>query len=277
MDARTGKKIRLGRILDPETGKGLVVACSHPVFAGPVPGLNTAAEAERAMRVLTAADGLLVAPGWVTRLEDLFAGRDRPALILHMDWKSAGRAFLKVPDTLLCPLFTIEEAMAAGADAVMTYLYYGQTDTGREREEIRRNAEVARACDRWGMVHIIEPRSAAEKENPQSIAAPVLAAYARIGAEIGGAIIKTIHPGSAEGLKEVVAASPVPVMVAGGPGDSAPDDVVAWSTDIMRCGAAGLVFGRRIYQSADPAALLKQLREVVHGPWADRNRRTTSE
>ena len=226
MDTRTGSKIRLGRILDPETGKGLVVDCSHPVFAGPVPGLNTAAEAERSMRALSAADGLLVAPGWVTRLEDFFAGRDRPSLILHMDWKSAGRAFLKVPDTLLCPLFTIEEAVAAGADAVMTYLYYGQTDTGREREEIRRNAEVARACDKWGMVHIIEPRSAAEKENPPSISPTVLAAYARIGAELGGTIIKTIHPGSVEGLREVVGATPVPVMVAGGPG-SAPDDVVA--------------------------------------------------
>ena len=265
MDSRTGKRIRLARILSPVSGKGLVVACSHPVFAGPVPGLQSAAGAQAAMRALDAADGVLIAPGWVETLEDFFAGRQRPAMILHMDWKSAGRAFLKTPETVLCPLFTIEQAIAAGADAVMTYLYYGQTDVALEREEIRRNAEVARACDRWGMVHIIEPRSASEKENPDSVSPAVLAAYARIGAELGGTIIKTVYPGSAAGLAEVVTSSPVPVVVAGGPGGSAPDDVLAMSRDIMAAGADGLVFGRKIYQSADPAALLARLRLVVHG------------
>ena len=265
MDARTGKKIRLARILNPVTGKGLVVACSHPVFAGPVPGLETAAEAERTMRALSAADGIIVAPGWTERLEDLFAGRHRPSMILHMDWKSVGRNFLKVPETFLCPLFTIEAAVAAGADGVMTYLYYGQTAVELEREEIRRNAEVARACDRWGMVHIIEPRSATERENPASVSPSVLAAYARIGAEIGGTVIKTVYPGSVGGLEEVLAACPVPVVVAGGPGGSSPEEVVDMSAAIMRAGANGLVFGRKIYQFSDPAALLAKLRQIVHG------------
>jgi class I fructose-bisphosphate aldolase len=265
MDPRTGKKIRLARLLNPVTGKGLVVACSHPVFAGPVPGLTTATEAERAMRALAAADGMIVSPGWVERLEDLFAGRHRPSLILHMDWKSAGRSFLKVSTTLLCPLFTIEAAVAAGADAVMTYLYYGQSEVELEREEIRRNAEVARACERWGMVHIIEPRSATERDNPASVTPAVLAAYARIGAEIGATVIKTVYPGSPGGLAEVLAACPVPVVVAGGPGGSSPEEVIAMSTAIMRSGANGLVFGRKIYQSSDPAALLGSLRQIVHG------------
>jgi DhnA family fructose-bisphosphate aldolase class Ia len=266
MDARSGRKIRLARILNSTTGKGIVVACSHPVFAGPLPGLATAAAAEHSIRALALADGVLVAPGWVERLEDFFAGRDRPSLILHMDWKSAGRSFLKTPETILCPLFTIEEAIAAGADGVMTYLYYGQNDVALEREEIRRNAEVARACDRWGLVHIIEPRSASEKTHPESVSPGVLAAYARIGAEVGGTIIKTIYPGVTEGLAEVVAACPVPVLVAGGPGGSSADEVVAMARAIMSAGAHGLVFGRKVYQAEDPAALLKRLREVVHGP-----------
>ena len=264
MDARSGKQIRLGRILDPDTGRGIVVACSHAVFAGPVEGLHSANEAQRVMTALVGADGLLISPGWVERLTPVFRGKNRPALILHMDWKSSERDFLPVADTLLCPLFTVEQAVASGADAVMTYLYYGQSDAQQEREEIQRNAEVARACERWGMVHIIEPRSASEEECPESVAPAVLAAYARIGAELGGMIIKTIYPGTSDALGEVVEASPVPVLVAGGPGGSSPDDVLQLSANILAAGASGLVFGRKIFQSEDPAGLLAKLRRVVH-------------
>ena len=37
-------------------------------------------------------------------------------------------------------LATVELALAAGADGIMTYLYIGYTDPDREREEVRRNA-----------------------------------------------------------------------------------------------------------------------------------------
>jgi class I fructose-bisphosphate aldolase len=265
MDARCGRQIRLGRVLNPRSGKGLIIACSHPVFAGPVDGFQTADQTETALRDLRQADGLLISPGWLERLNDVFRGKEAPACILHMDWKSAGRAFMKVSETVLCPLFAIEEAVAAGTDAVMTYLYYGQPDVRLEREEIRRNAEVARACERWGMVHIIEPRSASEKEKPESVSPAVLAAYSRIGAELGGTIIKTVHPGSAEGLEEVVEATPVPVMVAGGPGGASDGEVVESAKTIMATGAAGLVFGRKVYQSGNAAGLLGRLKQVVHG------------
>ena len=45
----------------------------------------------------------------------------------------------------------IEDVLAAGADAVMTYLYMGYEDPEREKLEIGQNARLARACERWGV------------------------------------------------------------------------------------------------------------------------------
>ena len=94
MDARTGKRIRLGRIFDSESGNAIVVAYSHGVLLGPLPGMHSAHEMLRIAHALRKADGIMVAPGLVRPLEDAFVGRDRPSLVIHLDWSSFSRRIL---------------------------------------------------------------------------------------------------------------------------------------------------------------------------------------
>lgn len=278
MDARTGKRIRAGQLFDPVSGRAIVVALSHGVLLGPAPGFAPLEQLRRTALSLCAADALMVAPGLVAPLEDAFVGRDRPALVVHADWQSASRSvFRSVTEAdagagaanarvAAETTATAEEAAAAGAVAVMTFLFAGFDDPALERDEIRRAAQMARACERAGILHIIEPRSAGERARPSDRTDPRIGAYlARIAAEIGADIVKVVYPGSREALAEVVAGCPAPVLLAGGREAEDPERGEELAADAIATGCRGLVFGRAIVRAADPAAALARYRVIVHG------------
>ena len=161
MDARTGKKIRMARFFNQRSGNALLVAYSHGVIMGPLPGMMTLAEMEKACDEMSAVDGLMVAPGMLPKLERYFIGRNRPALMVHMDYQSYVRDVLPYDQGGTVELATVEQALAAGADGIMTYLYIGHLDPEVEKLEIARKARLARASER-GYGQGILPRLAGE-------------------------------------------------------------------------------------------------------------------
>ncbi len=265
MDARTGKKIRLGRLFDRSSGHCLIVAYSHGVLLGPHPGMSGLAEMQRTSQVLSRAQGLMLTPGMVSRLEEAFIGKEHPSLIVQIDYQGFSRHALEYPEAPTAEMARIEDVVAAGADAAMTYLYLGFQDPERERMEVERNARIARACERWGVALMIEPRSAREKRMPSDKTDPqILALLCRVAAELGADFVKCIHPGSLESLQAIIRGCPVPVLVAGGARTEKPGDAYERARLAMQAGAAGLVYGRNIYEAADPAAELEQYIEIVH-------------
>lgn len=266
MDARTGKKIRRGHIFNTTTGRTVIVAYSHGVFAGPIPGLRTREELMTTAAALRAADGLIVSPGLLTLIEDVFVGRDAPALVLHMDWQSFSRKVLPHEEGAAASMGTVEQFAAAGADALMSYLYVGHQDPEREKAEIIRNAQLARECERWGVLLMIEPRSAREKRVPEDRSDPaVMSVYARLCAEIGADLVKVIDPENDDVLSAIVQACPTPVLLAGGVRRESFEDAKARARAAVEVGCAGLVFGRNVFQAPDPRAALAALRGIVHG------------
>lgn len=265
MDARTGKKIRLGRLFNQRSGRSLIVAYSHGLLLGPGPGLRSMAEMRARAATLAAADGLMVAPGMVGRLEEAFVGRERPGLVIQVDWQNFSRKLMPYREGVSVALASAEEALAAGADAVMTYMLLGHSEIGDEREEIRRNAELARACERVGLPLMIEPRSAREKERPADKTDPeIMAMYCRVAAELGADLVKCIYPESEAALAAIVDGCPAPLLVAGGPRRESLAAALEVARASMTVGAAGLVFGRNIYQADDPAHALGLFRALVH-------------
>ncbi len=266
MDARTGKKIRLGRLFDQRSHKTLIVAYSHGVLLGPQPGMRSLSEMKRMSMDLGRANGLMVAPGLVTPLEEAFIGRDRPALIVHLDYQSFSRNIMPYEVGATVEMASIEQVIAAGADGVMTYLYMGYEDPQVEKLEIARNARLARDCEKWGTLLMIEPRSAREAGNPEDKSdSKILSLYCRVAAEIGADLVKCIHPGEEEALRTVIEGCTVPVLVAGGSRAERPDLAYARAQSAMRAGASGLVYGRNIYEAADPGAELGRYLQIVHG------------
>ncbi len=266
MDARTGKKIRLGRLFDQESHRTLIVAYSHGVLMGPRPGMKSLDEMKQMTLSLRRANGLMITPGLVTSLEEAFVGKDRPSLFVHLDYQSFSRDILPYEQGATVEMAQIEEVVAAGADGVMTYLYLGYDDPEREKLEIARNARLARTCERWGIILMIEPRSAREARVPADKAdAKILSFYSRIAAEVGADLVKCIHPGDEAALHTVIESCTAPVLIAGGSRAKIPEQAYARAESAIRAGAAGLVYGRNIYEAADPAQELEHYLRIVHG------------
>jgi class I fructose-bisphosphate aldolase len=266
MDARTGKRIRMGRLFGAD-GHALAVAYSHGVLRGPLPGIDRAATLADTLRKFRAADAVMVSPGLLPLLEDEFIGRDAPALIVQADWMNAGRNHAGkrlYEEGASAAMMTADRALAAGADAIMTYLWMAGSDPAQEAAEVERNSVFVRACESVGLPVMIESRALRGELLPDgTVDLELLKLHTRVAAELGADFIKTIHSGSVDTFREVVESCPVPILVAGG-AKRDDDDALQLARDTMAAGAAGVVFGRNIFQSSESEATFQAFRGIVH-------------
>jgi len=264
MDARTGKKIRYGRLIDPVSQRGVIVAYSHGVLFGPFAGGGTRTEVAGKLEALKDANGIILGPGVTHIYEDAFVGRDRPALIVHADWQNWDRPHLRPAVGAAHSIVDVALAAASGVDALMSYLYVGHDDAQGERQEIARNAALAQACDRHGIVLIIEPRSVHEfTDRALAFAEKTMAMYCRIAAELGADIVKCLWPGSQDVLAHAIATCPVPVFLAGGPNEGGHQATFTLARAAVDAGARGLIFGRRAFEHDQVAQVIAGLQDVV--------------
>jgi DhnA family fructose-bisphosphate aldolase class Ia len=259
----SGKSLRLHRILDRETGRGVVVAFDHGLMLGPIPGISPPRERVR-MFLDGGADAVLMSPGVLWATADLLNGR-RTGVIVRLDWTNMWRdpKLLGFDEGRSCAIGSVEDAVRWGADAVLTYMFVGLADAASETEEIRRNAEVSRACERLGLVHIIEPMARGSRvTRPNS--KELVALHTRMAGELGADLIKTDFLDREMDTAEVVSTSLVPVLLAGGPklSESSALGIIERS---VQAGAAGIVFGRNVFQAPDPVVFLREARRIVHG------------
>jgi putative autoinducer-2 (AI-2) aldolase len=88
----------------------------------------------------------------------------------------------------------------------------------------------------------------------------------RIVAEMGANIIKTYY---CDNFEEVVAACPVPIVVAGG--KKLPErDALTLAYNSIAGGAAGLDMGRNIFQSENSLEMALAIRKIVHEGFTDK-------
>ena len=88
----------------------------------------------------------------------------------------------------------------------------------------------------------------------------------RIVAEMGVQLVKTYN---CENFEEIVAACPVPIVVAGGKKLSEPDALNLAYT-VMSKGARGVDMGRNIFQSVHPIEMAQAIGKVVHEGYTDK-------
>lgn len=87
----------------------------------------------------------------------------------------------------------------------------------------------------------------------------------RILAELGASVIKTYY---CEDFEKVVAACPVPIVIAGG--KKLPEaDALSMAYKAIQSGAKGVDMGRNIFQSTNPIAMCQAVGKVVHENYTD--------
>jgi DhnA family fructose-bisphosphate aldolase class Ia len=85
----------------------------------------------------------------------------------------------------------------------------------------------------------------------------------RLASEMGADIIKADPTDDPEEFHRVVEAARVPVLVRGG-GKEDLKAVLSKSAKLMAQGARGMVYGRNIYQHANPKAIVRALMSIIH-------------
>lgn len=243
-----GKEIRIRRITSK--GKLLCVTMDHGVSMGPLRGLDTITRTiEQVER--GGATAVLVHKGIIRSLRKV----PGTGLIMHV----SGSTNLGPAPNLKVQVGGVEEALRLGADAVSVHINIGCKE---EPDMLVKLGAVADECDKWNMpfLAMMYPRGENIK-NPNDPS--VVSHVARIGAELGADIVKTVYTGSPDTFKEVVKSCPVPVVVAGGPKADSDLDVLEMAKGSMEAGAMGLTFGRNIFQHPNPTAMVKALATVV--------------
>jgi len=245
-----GKEIRIRRIL--VGGRALIVAMDHGVSSGPIPGLEDIRKAV-ANVAKGGATGIVLHKGAVRFAKDYFD--EKLALILHLSASTSlgPRADRKVL------VGEVEEAIACGADAISVHVNVGGEDEGRMLEDL---GATATECARFGMplLAMMYPRG---PSIPNPFDVEVVRHVARVGAELGADVVKTVYTGSPETFREVVRACPVPVVVAGGPKLDSEREVLETVAGALSAGAAGVSMGRNIFQARDPIGMTYAIARIL--------------
>ena len=247
-----GKERRFWRLFRPD-GRSVMVAMDHGGFQGYGPPLGDAAAPVAAGRP----DGVLGNWHLARTAAGMFA---QAGLVLRVDGGTTDLGGHSANDVTGL-LHRAEAALTIGADAVAAMAYPGSPD---EHVSLLRLAELCTECERLGLPVMAEvvPGGFA-KAVPWSV--ENISRGARIAAEVGADMIKTMCPPDPLEMAVVVESCPVPVVGLGGPKLESEDEVVELARAVTKAGAAGIVFGRNIWGSRDPTGLLARLHDAVHG------------
>lgn len=255
-----GKSRRLSRLFGHPSGRMLCVPIDHGMQVGSIHGLQ-----EPATLIGLLADGgvdsVIVNAGMLRRHYKLL--ERIPSVILRMDqttmWRTGGP--YGYDGTHTRRVTDVYEAVELGADAVITYLFTCARDPYEETKCFEINAEINKQCRKLGMPHVIEAMAAnggfAEADDPD-----VVSMNCRIAGELGADVIKTDWCGE-EGVSRVSSQSLAPVCVAGGAMTGTLDELENMARRCAENGAAGVFFGRNIFQRSDVTATLGKLRAAI--------------
>jgi fructose-bisphosphate aldolase, class I len=248
-----GKKIRMERLLNRNTGKTVIVPMDHGISTGPIDGLYDMKEAIHA--VAEGGANAIVEHKGLVGAGHRKQGKDI-GLFVHL---SASTNLSPNPHskTLVC---TVEEAIKLGADGVSIHVNLGN---GQEREMLNDFGRITCDARTWGMplLAMIYPRG--EKiENEYDPGA--ISHAARLGGEMGADIVKVSYTGSVETFRDVVRGCPVPVVIAGGARMSSDREILEMVKGSIDAGGAGVSIGRNVFQHANPKKMVEAICAIVH-------------
>jgi DhnA family fructose-bisphosphate aldolase class Ia len=258
-------RIRLNRVLGGSERRALVVAFDHALVLGPIPGTEDPLGKIRQF-ARAKVDALLLNLGLLRQFANSPTLGPMPALIVRLDWTTVWSAIGQNGTGALHSslLARPEEALRHGADAVLTYLVVGTGDAEFETKEITRNAEIARECERVGIPLIVE--SLARGKNVQNPGDPKwLNLHTRMAVELGADVVKTDYSGETTSMRSVVEKCPIPILVLGGSRHASDKHALDVVREVAIAGAAGVFFGRNVFQADNMSAFLEQARAALDG------------
>ena len=244
-DLGWGMKSRLSSIFNPVSGNTVMFAFDHGYFMGPVSGLERLD---------------LVVPRIAPHVDVLMCTRGAlrtcvsPAVNKPVSLRiSSGSSMLDEDLSHEVLAVEIEDAIRLNASCVAVQTFIGADG---EKESLDNLSRAVNTGMKYGM-----PTMGVVAVGRQMERTPRFFKLAtRIVAELGAQIVKTYD---CPELDEIVAACPVPIVIAGGK-KIEEDEALKMAYSVMQKGAKGVDMGRNIFQSECPEAMAIAVSQIVH-------------
>lgn len=262
MSTLSGNQLRTSRILNPESGNGIVVAIDHGLFIGPLPGIESASKAINGL-LPGKPDAIQMTPGTTRAHLSKFYGKDKPGVIVRLDATNIWRKKPAPKEGYYTSVASVKDAVQLAADAVVTFLFAGYDTDAQEADNLQTLARIGSEAKEYGMPFIVEPL-AIQKGSNVVRDFDIMKLIIRMASEIGADLIKADFPESKKQFEELVGISSVPILVRGGPKMDSDKEMLQMVKDAIDGGAKGIVFGRNVWQHKHPVNILRALAAIVH-------------
>jgi putative autoinducer-2 (AI-2) aldolase len=246
-----GMKKHLTNIFNPKSGNTVMFAFDHGYFMGSVSGLERLD---------------ILIPQLIDHIDVLMATRGvlrtcvkpnfRKGIALRV---SSGSSMINEDLSREVVSVDIEDAIRMNADCMAVQVFIGAKG---QLLSINNLSKVINAGSGYSIptLGVIAVGKNMERTSQYFKLAT------RIVAELGANIVKTYY---CDNFEEIVAACPVPIVVAGGK-KLAEKDALTMAYKSIQGGARGLDMGRNIFQSQHPVAMADAIGKIVHNKYTDK-------
>lgn len=242
-----GMKNRMARIFKPETGKTVMLAVDHGYFLGPISKLENPKKTIEPLIPYT--DAIMLTRGI---LRNCVNPDNSVPIVLRV---SGGNSIVGKELSNEEIITSVMEAVRLNASAVAFSIYVGAE---YEHQTLVCLSKLIDECEDYGIPVLAVTAVGKELEKRDS---RYLSLACRIASELGARFIKTYY---CEDFERVVESSPVPLVIAGGPKMDSEEEVFKVAYSAISKGAKGVDFGRNIWQSSHPVAMISAVRAIVH-------------
>jgi DhnA family fructose-bisphosphate aldolase class Ia len=251
-----------------KTGKCFDVAIDHGFFNEGA-FLGGIEDLEQAVKTIADAgpDAIQLTVGQARLLQDILGPR-KPALVLRTD--AANVYNPKLHEVLWSKMIDdpVGQALDLDAACVVVNLLLLPNQPDLHGQCVERICALKPPCERYGMPLMIEPlvMQANEKAGGYMVDGDLkkILPLVRQAVELGADVIKADPCDTVSEYHQVIRiAGRAPVLVRGG-GKAPTKEILQRTHELMKQGAAGIVYGRNVIQHKDPAGMTRAFMAVVH-------------
>jgi len=258
---------RLNRLL-ADDGRCFDVAIDHGFFNERA-FLDNIEDMKRVISTMIEAnpDAVQLSPGLAPLLQES-PGKAKPSLVLRTDVANIYGKSLPIYSFSRLVEDAVEQALLLDAACVVVNLFLLPDQSELHAQCIENICRLKPHCNRFGMPLMIEPlvMQTNSKGGGYMVDGDLskILPLVRQAVELGADIIKADPCDDVSEYHKVIEiASGQPVLVRGG-GRTSDEEIVTRTYQLMRQGAAGIVYGRNVIQHEHPARMTRALMALVH-------------
>lgn len=236
----------------------VIVAVDHGMFDGPIPGMENLNETIKSVN--PDIDGILLSPGMLKTLNNVFNYKGAPIPIVRINWSDVYCFHWNYNKANTVIAYNVDEVVSNGAEIVLVSLVIATGNPETDAANIELYCRLMNQADKMGIPVIGEFFPVNSEELSQEEMHEKVFSSCRILSELGTDMIKTFYTNQ---FKKVTESTPVPILGLGASKTPTQLEALQLAADEIADGARGVVFGRNAIQVKDPFSFQAALCDVV--------------